>query len=224
MIATISWDVFGRMDQRLGEIVHTYHTWTYLILFAIIFVESFPLLTPLLPGGTLLLAAGAFAAKGWLNIGWLIPVLGLAAIAGDTLNYLLGYVLILVFPHHKPRKDSPDHHRLKRVHAYYDRYGALTLLLCRFVPIIRAVAPTLAGMGVMSYPRFLFFNALGCMFWTVFHLTLGYYCGRVPWVRTHLLQLVIGLLGLTFLSVGICWLWRRGRRAPQPPSAPHPNA
>jgi len=220
MIAAISWEFFGRLDQRLGEIIQTYHTWAYLILFAVIFVESFSLFTAFLPGATLLLAAGAYAAKGSLNFGWLVLLLVPAAVAGDTLNYLAGFVLILIFPHHKLRQDSPDHHRLKRVHAYYERYGAVTLLLCRFVPFLRAVAPTLAGMGVMSYPKFLFYNAVGCMIWTVFHLTLGYYCGRIPWVRTHLLQLIIGLLGLTFLGVGIYGLWRRGRRAPQPPSAP----
>ena len=156
-------DLFLHLDTHLQEVIQTYGTWTYLLLFVIVFCETGLVVTPILPGDSLLFAAGAFAAAGSLEVGVLLGLLSVAAVLGDAANYSLGYLLgpkVLRGQHRFLKKEY-----LERTQRFYDRYGAKTIVLARFVPIVRTFAPFLAGVGRMNYWKFARYNVAGGALW-----------------------------------------------------------
>ena len=153
-------DFFLHLDKHLAEVIQAYGTWTYALLFTIVFLETGLVVTPILPGDSLLFAAGSFAALGALDVGLLFVLLSVAAILGDTVNYAIGHYLgpkVFHFP--KSRFFNPEH--LRKTHAFYEKYGGKTIIIARFVPIVRTFAPFVAGIGAMSYARFLAYNVVG---------------------------------------------------------------
>ena len=158
-------DLFLHLDKHLGEVIKDYGAWTYLILLVIIFCETGLVVTPFLPGDSLLFAAGTFAALGVLDPIWLFVLLSLAAIAGDTVNYWMGAYI-------GPRAFSGNIRFLKkkhldRTHAFYEKYGGKTIIIARYVPIVRTFAPFVAGVGAMNYTRFIVYNVVGGIAWVV---------------------------------------------------------
>ncbi len=159
-------NIFLHLDLYLSSIIQQYGFWTHLILFCIIFCETGLVVTPFLPGDSLLFAAGTFAARGALELTVILALLSVAAIAGDTINYWFGF---LVGPKMLERKKIRwvKKEYLDRTHQFYEKYGGKTIVLARFIPIIRTFAPFVAGIGTMAYPRFLLYNITGAIFWVV---------------------------------------------------------
>jgi len=212
-------NLITQMNARLGDVVTTYAGWSYLIIFVMILLEPLPLLTPFLPSGSLVLAAGALAADGGLNF-WLVLALSVtAALLGDSGNYLLGRGLGLLALRRRGGKDR-EHRNLERAREFYRRYGAITLLVGRLLPFVRVIVPTLAGMGVMSYRRFFLLNGLGCVLWTSVFLLAGYYFGRIPIVRDNLLlgMLVAGVVVTLYMIIHRLVTSRPRRAAPEAPA------
>jgi len=189
-------DLVLHVHVHLQEFIEQYGTGTYLILFVIIFCETGLVVTPFLPGDSLLFAAGAFAALGSLDLGWLFLLLGVAAVVGDAVNYAIGNFL-------GPKVLARDGRFLKkkyldRTHQFYERYGGKTIILARFVPIVRTFAPFLAGVGSMSYWRFASYNVAGAVLWVLLCLLSGYFFGNIPWVKSNF---EVVLLAIIFISV-----------------------
>ena len=190
-------NIFMHIDKHLSTIIQSYGLWTYLILFLIIFLETGLVVTPLLPGDSLLFAAGTFAAIGALDVTWLFVLLSIAAIAGDTANYWIGaYVGPKVF--HKAKVRFLNKEYLDRTHQFYEKYGGKTIVIARFIPIIRTFAPFVAGIGSMTYWRFISYNVIGGLAWIAVCLFAGYYFGNLPVVKEHF-SLVI--LAIVFISI-----------------------
>lgn len=201
-------DLFLHVDRHLAGIVATYQAGTYAILFAIIFAETGLVVTPFLPGDSLLFAAGAIAATGALDIGWLLVLLSAAAIAGDAINYTVGATL--------GRRISPDNRWIKaeyleRTQRFYDRHGAKTIVIARFVPIVRTFAPFLAGIGHMRYSRFAVYNVSGALLWVCSMTLLGYLFGGLPIVEEYFGLVVIGVIAVSLMPIAVSWF--RSRRA-----------
>ncbi len=189
-------DLFVHLDDHLSAIMQQYGTWTYAILFAIIFCETGLVVTPFLPGDSLLFATGALAAGGPLNIGLLFVLLVVAAIAGDTVNYWIGsFIGPKAF---QSRSRFLKREYLERTHAFYEKHGGKTIILARFIPIIRTFAPFVAGIGKMTYSHFLSYNVVGGIVWIALFLFAGYFFGNLPAVK-HNFSLVI--LGIIIVSV-----------------------
>jgi len=175
-------DLIVHLDKYLGNLIDLYHVWIYGILFVVIFCETGLVVTPFLPGDSLLFAAGTFAAIGKLKVAWLFVVLAAAAVLGDTLNYWLGhYVGPKVFRREKTRLFKKEY--LDRTHAFYERYGGKTIIIARFVPIIRTFAPFVAGIGNMSYGKFISYNVIGGVAWVAAFVFGGYFFGNIPLVK-----------------------------------------
>jgi len=184
------------LDQNLAGVVHTYGLWTYLILFIIIFCETGFVVTPFLPGDSLLFVSGALAASGVLNLELLIAVYILGAVIGDTVNYWLGnYIGLKVFVEKFPGLVKKEY--IERTHCFYDRWGGATIFVARFVPFVRTFAPFLAGVGSMQYRRFLFYNVLGAVAWTLLIVLGGYYLGTLSVVRENMSLMLLGVFILT---------------------------
>ncbi|WP_292368123.1 VTT domain-containing protein [Methanoregula sp. UBA64] len=184
------------LDQNLAGIVHTYGLWTYLILFIIIFCETGFVITPFLPGDSLLFVSGALAASGILNLELLIAVYILGAVIGDTVNYWLGnYLGLKVFVEKFPGLVKKEY--IDRTHCFYDRWGGATIFVARFVPFVRTFAPFLAGVGSMKYRRFLFYNVLGAVAWTLLLVLGGYYLGALSVVKENMSLMLLGVFILT---------------------------
>jgi membrane-associated protein len=187
-------DLFLHLDEYMANIISQYGAWTYAILFMVIFMETGFVVTPFLPGDSLLFAAGTFAALGSMNVWLLMFLLMIAAIAGDTVNYWIGHYL----------GDRAYHIRwikkeyLDRTHAFFEKHGGKTIFLARFVPIVRTFAPFVAGMGRMSYGYFFSYNVFGGIVWVVLFTMLGYFFGNIPFVKQNF-ELVI--LAIIFVSV-----------------------
>ncbi|MCX7851842.1 MAG: DedA family protein [Caldilineales bacterium] len=189
------------VDEHLKDIIATYGTWTYLILFVIIFLETGVVVTPFLPGDSLLFAAGTFAGLGALNVVWLIVLLAGAAILGDTVNYWIGHFI-------GPRAFSGNIRFLKkeyldRTHAFYEKHGGKTIILARFIPIIRTFAPFVAGIGAMTYPKFVLYNVVGGIVWVTLFTTGGYFFGTLPVVQRHFELVVIAIIAISVMPMGI---------------------
>jgi membrane-associated protein len=190
-------DILLHLDKHLDLVIRNYGFWTYGIFFLIIFLETGLVVTPFLPGDSLLFAAGAFAALGSLDAKWLIVLLSIAAIAGDTLNYWIGYIVgPKVFSKEKSRFLNKDY--LYRTHQFYERYGGKTIILARFIPIIRTFAPFVAGIGSMTYGRFIAYNIVGGIAWVAIFVLGGYFFGNIPSIK-HNFSLVIA--AIIFLSI-----------------------
>jgi membrane-associated protein len=185
------------IDVHLGEIIRTYGTWTYLILFLIIFCETGLVVTPVLPGDSLLFAVGFFAAKGDLSALLLFALLSVAAVLGDSLNYWIGNLIgPKVFQQKRIRFFKKEH--LIRTHRFFEEYGGKTIIIARFVPIIRTFAPFVAGVGAMSYPRFITYNIIGGILWIAAFVFAGYYFGNIPLIRNN-----FSLVGIAIIIISI---------------------
>jgi membrane-associated protein len=204
-------DLFLHLDRHLAEVIATYGVWTYLILFAVIFLETGIVATPFLPGDSLLFAAGTFAALGSLDLGFLILLLAAAAILGDTVNYWIGRRLGPRVFRRNVRFLNRQH--LERTHAFYEKHGGKTIVIARFLPIIRTFAPFVAGIGTMSYGRFLVYNVVGGAMWVVGFVLLGYFFGNLPVVRENFSLVILAIIVLSVLPIVIEWLRHRRRAA-----------
>jgi membrane-associated protein len=201
-------DIALHLDRHLAEVIRQYGTWTYGILFLIVFLETGLVVTPLLPGDSLLFAAGAFAALGSLDIGLLFLLLAVAAILGDTLNYGIGHYLgPKVFHYEKSRFFNPDH--LRRTHAFYEKYGGKTIVIARFVPIVRTFAPFVAGIGAMNYRRFVVYNVAGGLLWVAVCLGAGYFFGNLPFVKKNFSLVILAIVVISVLPAVVEYLRHR---------------
>lgn len=204
-------DFFLHLDTHLAEIISKYGTWTYAILFLIIFAETGLVVMPLLPGDSLLFAAGTFAALGDLNPWFLTALLIAAAILGDTVNYWIGKRI-------GPRAFTGDIRFLKREYldrtrGFYAKHGGKTIILARFIPIVRTFAPFVAGVGEMQYGRFLTYNVVGGVVWVSLFVWTGYLFGNIPAVRDNFSLVILAIIGVSVLPIAIELLksWRVGR-------------
>jgi membrane-associated protein len=182
----------------MSAIIQAYGTWTYLILFLIIFCETGLVVTPLLPGDSLLFAAGTFAAKGDLDVMWLFILLSIAAILGDTANYWIGdYMGPRIF--HKENVRFLNKEYLDRTHQFYEKYGGKTIIIARFVPIIRTFAPFVAGIGSMTYLRFISYNVIGGIAWIAACVFAGYFFGNIPIVKQNFTIVISAIIVISIL-------------------------
>jgi membrane-associated protein len=190
-------DIFLHIDKHLGEIIAQYGTWTYAVLFLIVFVETGLVVMPFLPGDSLLFAAGALAAAtGALDPLTLVVLLSIAAILGDTLNYSIGAVFGL-----KVLQRFPF---IKREHVeytekFYAKHGGKTIILARFAPIVRTFAPFVAGIGAMNYPRFITFNVIGGIVWVVSFVYMGFFFGNLPIVKRNFTLVIVAIVILSVM-------------------------
>ncbi len=211
--------IFGlifHLDHHLLAVTQSYGVWTYLFLFCIIFFETGFVITPFLPGDSLLFVSGAAAASGILNIDLLIAAYVLGAVLGDTVNYWLGsYIGLHIFQERFPNFVKKEY--IDRTYSFYEKYGGTTIFVARFVPIVRTFAPFLAGVGSMKYRKFLFYNVLGAVSWTLVVVLAGYYVGRLPIVQQNMNLLLFLVLAVTagtilLLIAGIIQTYRQKKR------------
>jgi membrane-associated protein len=204
-------DIVLHIDKYLSEIIQNYGLWTYLIMFTIIFLETGLVVTPFLPGDSLLFAAGTFAALGALDMMWLFAILSIAAIAGDTVNYWIGaYVGPKIF--HKEKVRYLNREYLDRTHQFYEKYGGKTIIIARFIPIIRTFAPFVAGIGSMTYWRFISYNVVGGIAWIVICTLAGYFFGNLPIVKENFSLVILAIIIISILPGVIEYI--RHRLAP----------
>jgi len=203
-------DVLLHLDRHLSTVIQDYGMWTYLILFLIIFCETGLVVTPILPGDSLLFAVGTFAARGALDVNLVLTLLSLAAVAGDTLNYAIGYRLgPQVFRKEGVRFLNREY--LDRTHQFYERHGAKTIVIARFVPIVRTFAPFVAGIGRMSYSRFIAYNVAGGVGWIVILVLGGYAFGNIPVVKQNFTLVIFAIIILSILPGVVEFLRQRAR-------------
>src|SRR5512139_4028162 len=183
-------DFFLHLDEQLATIISNYGAWTYAILFLIIFMETGFVVTPFLPGDSLLFAAGSFAALGSLNVWVLLILLSIAAVGGDTVNYWIGHYLGDRAYNIKWIKRE----YLDRTHAFFEKHGGKTIFLARFVPIVRTFAPFVAGMGRMSYGYFFSYNVFGGIVWVLLFTLLGYFFGNLDFVKKNFELVIIAIV------------------------------
>lgn len=194
-------DFFLHLDEHLSQLISRYGTGTHLILFLIVFCETGLVITPFLPGDSLLFAAGTFAALGALDLRLLIVLLTIAAIVGDTVNYWVGsYVGPRAFGG-QVRFLKTEY--LERTHAFYEKHGGKTIILARFIPIIRTFAPFVAGVGAMSYPKFLTYNIVGAVIWVGLFVLGGYFFGNIPTVRQNFTLVILAIVAISVLPIVI---------------------
>ncbi|MBN8548824.1 MAG: DedA family protein [Deltaproteobacteria bacterium] len=210
-------DVFLHVDKHLGTIIETYHGWTYLILFLVVFCETGLVVTPFLPGDSLLFATGAFAARGSLELHSIAGLLFVAAVLGDAVNYAIGHYFgpkLLERPNSKIfRKEYLD-----RTHRFYEKYGGKTIIFARFVPIVRTFAPFLAGVGAMTYTKFALYNVTGAALWILLFVYGGYMFGDLPFVRKNFSLVILAIIILSVLPA-VIEVWKAKRESRQAPSA-----
>lgn len=212
-------DLILHLDKYLGEIIQSYGTWTYLLMFFVIFMETGFVVTPFLPGDSLIFAAGAFAGLGYLHIGVLFLVLAAAAIAGDTANYWIGHYI-------GPRAFSGNIRFLKkeyldRTHAFYEKHGGKTIIIARFIPIIRTFAPFVAGIGAMTYPRFIAYNVIGGLAWVTLFSFGGYFFGNLAFVQQNFAFVILVIIFISILPAIIEFIRSRQQRSKvtEPPTS-----
>ncbi len=194
------------LDQHLVALVHDYGMWAYGILFTIIFCETGLVVTPFLPGDSLLFAAGAVAATGALDPVTLAALLIFAAILGDNVNYWIGHwVGPVVFSREDSRVLNKKH--LDRTQRFYEKYGAKTIILARYVPIVRTFAPFVAGIGRMRYPRFLGYDVGGGILWITTFVSAGYFFGNIPLVKDNFSLVILAIIGISVMPAVIEY-WR----------------
>ncbi|EGD51459.1 SNARE associated protein [Thermoanaerobacter ethanolicus JW 200] len=203
-------DIVLHLDKYLGSVIQTYGTYTYSILFFIIFLETGFVVTPFLPGDSLLFAAGTFAAIGSLNIFYVVILLAFAAILGDTINYHIGkFVGGKIYERENLRLIKREH--LLEARDFYEKYGSITIVVGRFIPIIRTFVPFVAGIGQMRYFKFLFYNALGGTLWVLLFTLGGYYFGNLQIVRDHFGLVTIAIIVISLIPAIISFLKRKKR-------------
>lgn len=201
-------DIVLHLDKHLAVLVQQYGPWIYAILFAIIFSETGFVVTPFLPGDSLLFVAGALAALGGMDIVVLIAVLGVAAVLGNTVNYQIGRFLgTKVFHWESSRFFNKA--ALEKTHAYYEKHGGKTLIISRFLPLFRTFAPFVAGIGAMTYARFTLFNLVGGIGWVGSLTLLGYWFGNLPWIQKNLTLVIVVIIGISLVPVFVGWWQHR---------------
>ena len=204
-------DIVLHLDKYLAVMVQQYGVWIYAILFAIIFSETGFVVTPFLPGDSLLFVAGALAALGGMDIMILIAVLLAAAALGNTLNYQIGrYLGPKVFQWENSRFFNKA--ALMKTHLFYETHGGKTLVISRFLPLFRTFAPFVAGIGAMTWARFTFFNLIGAFAWVVSLTLAGYFFGNLPWVQKNLSAVILGIIAISMIPVVIGW-WQHRKEA-----------
>jgi membrane-associated protein len=186
-------DFVVHLDKHLSALIQQFGLWTYLILFVVIFCETGLVITPFLPGDSLLFAAGTFAAIKALHVGWLFVIFSAAAIIGDTANYWIGhFVGPKVFGQEKARFFKKEY--LDRTHRFYEKYGAETIIIARFVPIVRTFAPFVAGIGRMSYWKFISYNIVGGIGWVAVFVFSGYFFGNIAFVKRNFSLVILAII------------------------------
>lgn len=203
-------DIFLHLDKFLGDIITQYGTLTYIILFAVIFCETGLVVTPFLPGDSLIFAAGTFAAMNRLNPWILFVLLVVAAVGGDALNYWIGHKI-------GPRAYTGEIKLIKkeyidRTHAFFEKHGGKTIFLARFVPIVRTFAPFVAGVGNMSYGYFFRYNVIGGISWVTIFLSLGYFFGAMPFVQKNFELVIIAIILISVVPMLIEWIKARNEK------------
>ncbi len=193
-------DFILHLDKYLGQIIQNYGIWTYALLFFVIFMETGFVITPFLPGDSLIFASGTLAGLGYLNIWVLFIVFSAAAILGDTVNYWIGHYI-------GPRAFSGNIRFLKkeyidRTHAFYEKHGGKTIIIARFIPIIRTFAPFVAGVGAMTYAKFIVYNIIGGIAWVALFLFGGYFFGGLPFVQNNFSFVLIAIILISLLPAG----------------------
>lgn len=210
-------DFIIHIDRHLAEIIASYGLWTYGVLFLIIFAETGLVVMPLLPGDSLLFAAGAFCAKPetGLNVHLMAGLLLVAAILGDTVNYWVGRK---IGPAVFKREDSIwlRKKHLDKAHAFFEKYGGRAVILARFVPIVRTFVPFIAGVGSMTYPRFMAYNVIGGFIWIYFFIYAGFMFGNQPFVQKNFKLVILAIIILSVVPIVVEFFreWQKSRKAP----------
>ena len=205
-------DIILHLDKHLAVLVQDYGMWIYAILFAIIFSETGFVVTPFLPGDSLLFVAGGLAALGGMDITILVGTLVVAAALGNMLNYQIGrYIGPRVFQWQNSRFFNKG--ALLKTQVFYERHGGKTLVISRFLPLLRTFAPFVAGVGAMDYTRFLFFNLLGAISWVVSLTLAGYFFANLPWVQKNLSLVILGIIFVSLIPVAVGWWQERRARS-----------
>jgi membrane-associated protein len=201
-ILAFLWDLAVHLDRHLAALLQQYGPWIYALLFLIVFCETGLVVTPFLPGDSLLFVAGALWAAAGMDARVLAGTLIVAALCGDNVNYFVGrYIGPRVFRWEGSRLFNRK--ALDRTHAYYERFGGRTLIIARFVPLVRTFAPFVAGVGTMPYARFLAFSVTGALLWVISLVTAGYYFGNVPVVKDNLGIVILGIVALSVAPIAI---------------------
>jgi membrane-associated protein len=208
-------DVFLHLDRHLADVTRDYGAWTNAILFAIVFCETGLVVTPFLPGDSLLFTAGALASLGTLNVWLLFVLLSTAAILGDTANYWIGKKIGPRAFDGTIRFLKQDH--LRKTEAFYEKHGKKTIILARFVPIVRTFAPFVAGVGSMTYGTFIAYNVIGGVAWVAICVFSGYFFGNIPIVKKNFSLVVLAIIGISVLP--LAWEWWKSRRTRGGPAA-----
>jgi membrane-associated protein len=218
-------DLFLHLDVHLENLVQQFDSVAYVLLFLVIFCETGLVVTPFLPGDSLLFAAGALAAKGWFNPHLLFVSLTIAAIIGDTVNYWMGaYIGPRAFTG-KVRFLKKEY--LDRTHQFYERHGGKTIILARFIPIIRTFAPFVAGVGAMNYTRFIIYNVTGAIVWVAGFIYVGYFFGNLPWVKDNFSLVIMGIIIVSVIPIVVEYVrnWLQGSECcDKVPQAEHSDA
>ncbi|NWG86007.1 MAG: DedA family protein [Hydrogenophilaceae bacterium] len=199
-------DLVLHLDQHLTLLVGQYGPWVYGILFAIVFMETGFVVTPFLPGDSLLFVAGTVAAAGGMDLAWLMATLMAAALCGDNVNYWFGHFLgPRLFRHEGSRWLKREN--LDRTHAFMERHGPKAIVIARFVPLVRTFVPFVCGLGRLSYGRFLGFSILGALLWVGLLVPAGYFFGSLAWVKGNLTLVILGIIFISLLP-GMIEFWR----------------
>ncbi len=203
-------DMILHVDKTLGMLLNQYGVYVYAVLFAIVFCETGLVVLFFFPGDTLLFIAGAFCATGEMNYLLLMALLITAAVTGNTLNYWIGEAIgqrVFTHDYRWLNKDA-----LHRTHEFFERHGGKTIILARFVPVVRTFAPFVAGVSDMTHARFQFYNVTGAVLWVVSLVTGGYFFGNIPIVRDHLTAIVLVGVGAAVVPLALGGLWKFGRK------------
>jgi membrane-associated protein len=202
------------IDAFLGDFVNQYGAWVYAVLFFIVFCETGLVILPFLPGDSLLFIGGAFCATGEMNLTWLILLLLTAAVGGNSLNYAIGRAIGPAVFNTRIRylERFLDRAALQKTHDFYERHGGKTIVLARFVPVVRTFAPFVAGVSGMSVSRFQFFNVAGALSWVLLLVLAGYFFGNIPFIRQYLNIIVLVGIGAAIVPLALAALWKVWRK------------
>ncbi|MGB9093510.1 MAG: DedA family protein [Gallionella sp.] len=211
MLAAL-FDIVMHLDAHLLALTQQYGIWVYAILFLIIYSETGLVIAPFLPGDSLLFVAGALCGMGALQLEWLVPLLVLAAFSGDNTNYWVGRLVGISLLKHAGEKLIRREY-IDKTHAFYERHGGKTVILARFLPIIRTFAPFVAGIGMMRYRKFVLFSALGSIAWISSLSVAGYLFGNIPVVKDNLTLIILGIVVISLIPAAAEFIRRLGRQA-----------
>ncbi|HEY8070158.1 MAG TPA: DedA family protein [Burkholderiales bacterium] len=203
-ILSQAWEIAVHLDAHLADFVALHGAWVYALLFAIVFIETGLVIWPFLPGDSLLFVTGAVAAAGGMDIATVMAVLVAAALAGDNVNYGIGrWIGPRIFQYEQSRWFSPAH--LRRAHAFYERHGGKTIILARFLPIVRTYVPFVAGIGAMPYLRYVGFCVAGALLWVISVCTAGYFFGNIPLVKNNLSVVIVLIVLVSMVPAAFAW-------------------